>query len=78
MKQAARTDLSQICKSLKQQGYYIPRLWLHRDAFEFPDSQVVLLQSLEEGQTATVFQLPATDVADVPKERSAFSHQAAY
>ncbi len=36
----------------------IPRA--HHDALEFPDGQIVLLTLLEEGQQATVLQLPAT------------------
>jgi hypothetical protein len=31
----------------------------HHDALEFPDGQIVLLTSLNEGQQATVLQLPA-------------------
>src|SRR3984893_11309853 len=31
----------------------------HHDALEFPDGQIVLLTFLEEGQHATVLQLPA-------------------
>ena len=31
----------------------------HHDALEFPDGQVVLLTVLDEGQQATVLQLPA-------------------
>jgi hypothetical protein len=30
----------------------------HHDALEFPDGQIVLLTLLEEGQQATVLQLP--------------------
>jgi hypothetical protein len=32
----------------------------HHDALEFPDGKIVLLTFLEEGQQATVLQLPAT------------------
>ena len=32
----------------------------HHDALEFPDGQIVLLHFLEEGQRATVLQLPVT------------------
>jgi hypothetical protein len=35
----------------------IPRV--HHDALEFPDGQIVLLNLLQEGQQATVLQLPA-------------------
>jgi hypothetical protein len=31
----------------------------HHDALGFPDGQIVLLTALEEGQQATVLQLPA-------------------
>ncbi len=31
----------------------------HHDALEFPDGQIVLLTRLDEGQQATVLQLPA-------------------
>jgi hypothetical protein len=31
----------------------------HHDALEFPDGQIVLLTRLNEGQYATVLQLPA-------------------
>ena len=33
---------------------------IHHDALEFPDGRIALLTFLEEGQTATVLQLPAT------------------
>ena len=36
----------------------------HHDALEFPDGEIVLLTLLEEGQQATVLQLPAA-----PKEQ---------
>ena len=39
---------------------------IHRDALEFPDGNVVLLTRLNEGQEATVLQLPAE--ARVPVE----------
>jgi hypothetical protein len=32
----------------------------HHDSLEFPDGQIVLLHFLEEGQQATVLQLPVT------------------
>ena len=32
----------------------------HHDALEFPDGRIVLLTFLEEGQQATVLQLPVT------------------
>ena len=33
---------------------------VHHDALEFPDGQILLLTLLEEGQQATVLQLPVT------------------
>ena len=42
--------------------------WVHHDALEFPDGEVVLLTYLMEGQQATVLQLPATAVgSNVPQ-----------
>jgi hypothetical protein len=38
-----------------------PRPYLHRDALEFPDGEVILLTLLYEGQEATVLQLPAEE-----------------
>jgi hypothetical protein len=35
--------------------------WLHHDALEFPDGEIVLLTFLREGQEATVLQLPAAE-----------------
>ena len=35
------------------------QLHVHHDALEFPDGQIVLLTCLNEGQQATVLQLPA-------------------
>jgi hypothetical protein len=35
------------------------KAWAHHDALEFPDGQIVLLTALDEGQQATVLQLPA-------------------
>ena len=34
------------------------KVFAHHDALEFPDGQIVLLTSLNEGQQATVLQLP--------------------
>ena len=39
----------------------------HHDALEFPDGQIVLLTFLQEGQKATVLQLPAS--ADAKAEQ---------
>ena len=45
---------------------------VHHDALEFPDGQILLLTFLQEGQHATVLQLPAA-----PKEQGkpAVSHE---
>jgi hypothetical protein len=40
----------------------------HHDALEFPDGQIVLLTLLNEGQQATVLQLPAEPKTTVEKE----------
>jgi hypothetical protein len=40
----------------------------HHDALEFPDGQIVLLTILNEGQQATVLQLPAEPKTTVEKE----------
>ena len=37
------------------------RVAAHHDALEFPDGQIVLLTYLQEGQEATVLQLPAAE-----------------
>jgi hypothetical protein len=37
----------------------------HHDALEFPDGQIVLLTFLQEGQQATVLQLPASTNARI-------------
>jgi hypothetical protein len=47
----------------------------HHDALEFPDGQIVLLTRLNEGQQATVLQLPAepkTAVEAVAQRRAAY------
>jgi hypothetical protein len=47
----------------------------HHDALEFPDGQTVLLTFLEEGQNATVLQLPATGVeTKTPQEAATKRH----
>ena len=44
----------------------------HHDALEFPDGQIVLLTSMEEGQQATILQLPVTyEGARVPQPKEA-------
>jgi hypothetical protein len=44
----------------------------HHDALEFPDGQIVLLTFLEDGQKATVLQLPVTaESATVPRPEMA-------
>jgi hypothetical protein len=40
----------------------------HHDALEFPDGQIVLLTALDEGQQATVLQLPAVPKTAVEAE----------
>jgi hypothetical protein len=40
----------------------------HRDALEFPDGQIVLLTALDEGQQATLLQLPAESKAAAEAE----------
>jgi hypothetical protein len=44
----------------------------HHDALEFPDGQIVLLTTLEEGQQATVLQLPAISVSSKAPQRAAY------
>ena len=43
----------------------------HHDALEFPDGQTVLLHFLNEGQLATVLQLPATTVGSKAPQKAA-------
>jgi hypothetical protein len=43
----------------------------HHDALEFPDGQIVLLTLLEEGQHATVLQLPAAAVGSKATQEAA-------
>jgi hypothetical protein len=38
----------------------LEKKWVHHDALEFPDGEIVLLTFLREGQEATVLQLPAS------------------
>jgi hypothetical protein len=48
----------------------------HHDALEFPDGRIVLLTLLEEGQQATVLQLPAepkTAVEAEAQQRAAYA-----
>jgi hypothetical protein len=47
------------------------RVAAHHDALEFPDGQLALLTSLEEGQEAVVLQLPtrASNASEVEAER---------
>jgi hypothetical protein len=44
----------------------------HHDALEFPDGEIVLLTILEEGQQATVLQIPATAVGSKAPQRAAY------
>ena len=49
---------------------------VHHDALEMPDGQQILLTHLEEGQTATVLQLPApprTQAEAAAQTRAAFA-----
>jgi hypothetical protein len=39
----------------------LEKKWVHHDALEFPDGEIVLLTFLQEGQQATVLQLPAAE-----------------
>ena len=43
----------------------------HHDALEFPDGQIVLLTFLEQGQRATVLQLPAAAVGAAATQAAA-------
>ena len=43
----------------------------HHDALEFPDGQIVLLTFLEQGQHATVLQLPAAAVGAAATQAAA-------
>ena len=42
----------------------------HHDALEFPDGQIVLVTFLEEGQQATVLQLPVTHEAATKPQKA--------
>ena len=44
----------------------------HHDALEFPDGQIVLLTFLNEGQRATVLQLPAVAVVSKAQQRAVY------
>jgi hypothetical protein len=52
---ASTSEVSAI-RDLSQINQHNPTA--HHDALEFPDGQIVLLTLLEEGQQATVLQLP--------------------
>ena len=43
----------------------------HHDALEFPDGQILLLTFLQEGQKATVLQLPAATVSTLAPQQPA-------
>ncbi len=45
----------------------------HHDALEFPDGRTVLLTFLQEGQQATVLQLPATGIASKATQPAAYA-----
>ncbi len=46
--------------------------WAHHDALEFPDGQILLLTLLEEGQEATILQLPAAPVLSTAPQPAAY------
>jgi hypothetical protein len=48
----------------------------HHDALEFPDGQIVLLTALDEGQQATILQLPAEPKPAVKAEAEERKHRA--
>jgi hypothetical protein len=48
------------------------RVAAHHDALEFPDGQIVLLTFLQEGQEATVLQLPAASVGSKAPQQAAY------
>ena len=54
-------DRTQDC-DLRQVNRHNPKT--HHDALEFPDGQLVLLTFLQEGQQATVLQLPTSTNAE--------------
>lgn len=66
----SKTVISHTTAIFRQINQYIPAS--HHDALEFPDGQVVLLTFLEEGQRATVLQLPATAVETKAPQRAAY------
>ena len=49
---------------------HMDKPYIHHDALEFPDGQVVLVTRLVEGQRAAVLQLPAT-----PQEKAQEHHR---
>ena len=49
----------------------------HHDALEFPDSEVVLLTELWEGQHATVLQLPASPTRSEPQTHASVNDELA-
>jgi hypothetical protein len=44
----------------------------HHDALEFPDGQILLLTFLQEGQQATVLQMPAATVSTLAPQQPAY------
>jgi hypothetical protein len=44
----------------------------HHDALEFPDGQILLLTFLQEGQKATVLQLPAATVSTLAPQQPTY------
>jgi hypothetical protein len=45
----------------------------HHDALEFPDGRTVLLTALQDGQQATVLQLPATAIGSKAPQPAAYA-----
>jgi hypothetical protein len=45
----------------------------HHDALEFPDGRTVLLTALQDGQQATVLQLPATGIGSKAPQPAAYA-----
>jgi hypothetical protein len=45
--------------------------WVHHDALEFPDGEIVMLTTLKPGQQATVLQLPASADARIEQREPA-------
>jgi len=55
----AKRKLQDRSQRRKRGRRAVHKMTAHHEALEFPDGQVVLLTALDEGQQATVLQLPA-------------------